>query len=244
MVNKVQDQPEITNSPLKDPANLLDFQRMFPDETACLQYLEHIRWPNGFICKKCTKLGKPFKIAVRPRVLKCRSCYYEESVTAGTVMHRSKTNILVWFWAAYLVSSQTPGISAMELQKKLGIARYETAFQILHKLRSSMVRPNREKIGEEWPIEMDVIFMGGKTKSGIQGKTNQVPVAIAIEIRRQEVSDPKTNKVIKRPLAGLMRLLKLPNKTVACLDEFTQDCIVPGAVIISDDGIEFRNLVN
>jgi ISXO2-like transposase domain/Transposase zinc-ribbon domain len=245
MANQVQDnQPEVTGSPLEDPTNLLEFQRMFPDENACLHYLERMRWPNGFVCEKCSVLGEPFKIAVRPRVLKCRSCFYETSVTTGTVMHRSKTSILVWFWAAYLVSTQTPGISAMELQKKLGIARYETAFQILHKLRSAMVRPNREKIGEEWPIELDVIFIGGKTKSGVQGKTNQVPVAIAVEIRRQEVRDPKTNKIIERRLAGRMRLFKLPSKTVACLDQFAQDCIAPGAVIISDDGIEFRNLIN
>lgn len=245
MVNEVQDnQPEVTSSSLEDPTNLLEFQSMFPDETACLQYLERMRWPNGFVCEKCSVLGEPFKIAVRPRVLKCRSCFYETSVTAGTVMHRSKTSILVWFWAAYLVSTQTPGISAMELQKKLGIARYETAFQILHKLRSAMVRPNREKIGAEWPIELDVIFIGGKTKSGIQGKTNQVPVAIAVEIRRQEVRDQKTNKIIERRLAGRMRLFKLPSKTVACLDQFAQDCIAPGAVITSDDGIEFRNLIN
>jgi hypothetical protein len=58
----------------------------------------------------------------------------------------------VWFWAAYMVATQTPGVSAMELQKKLGIARYETAFQLLHKLRVAMVRPGRDKIGAEWPI--------------------------------------------------------------------------------------------
>ncbi len=245
MANQDKDnQPEVPSSSLEDPTNLLEFQRMFPDENACLHYLERMRWPNGFVCEKCSVLGEPFKITVRPRVLKCRSCFYETSVTAGTVMHRSKTSILVWFWAAYLISTQTPGISAIELQKKLGIARYETAFQILHKLRGAMVRPNREKIGAEWPIELDVIFIGGKTKSGVQGKTNQVPVAIAVEIRRQEVRDPKTNKIIKRRLAGRMRLSKLPSKTVAYLDQFAQDCIAPGAVIISDDGIEFRNLIN
>ncbi len=63
--------------------------------------------------------------------VKCRSCFRETSVTSGTVMHRSKTQIHVWFWAAFFVATQTPGISALELQKKLGISRYETAFQLL-----------------------------------------------------------------------------------------------------------------
>jgi hypothetical protein len=67
-------------------------------------------------------------------------------------MHKSKTSIHIWFWAAYLVATQTPGISALELQKKLGIKRYETAFQLLHKLRTAMVRPDRDKIGAEWPL--------------------------------------------------------------------------------------------
>jgi hypothetical protein len=157
-------------------------------------------------------------------------------------MHRSKTNIHVWFWAAYLVSTQTPGISAMELRKKLGIARYETAFQLLHKLRAAMVRPDRDKIGAEWPLEMDIIYLGGKTKSGIQGQTNQKPVIIVVEIRRKEVRDKRTGKILKRALAGRVRLQKTQDKSSDSIDAFVRECIVPGAVITSDDGTEFTNL--
>jgi hypothetical protein len=224
------------------PVTLLDFQRMFPDEASCLCYLEKICWPNGFVCKKCAAVGEPFRLSSHPRKLKCRFCHHVESVTADTVMHRSKTNIHVWFWAAYLVATQTPGIPALELQKKLGIKRYETAFQILHKLRDAMVRPDRDKIGVEWPIELDVVFVGGKTRSGVQGKTKQVPVIIAVEIRRQELRDDNTNNVIKRALAGRIRMQHLPNKTAAAVDQFVSDCIAHGAMITSDDGKEFTNL--
>ena len=62
-------------------------------------------------------------------------------------MERSHTPLNVWFWAAYLVASQTPGMSAVQFQRQLGLSRYETAFQILHKLRSGMVRPNQDRIG-------------------------------------------------------------------------------------------------
>lgn len=226
------------------PMTLLDFQRMFPNETACLRYLENIRWPGGFTCGKCANIAEPFRLSTHPRKLKCRSCHHVESVTADTVMHRSKTSIHVWFWAAYLVATQTPGISALELQKKLGIKRYETAFQILHKLRATMVRPGRDKIGAEWPIELDIIFIGGKTRSGVQGKTNQVPVIIAVEIRRQEIRDDNTNKVLKRALAGRIRAQKLLNKTASAVDPFVRDCIAPGATITSDDGHEFTNLLS
>jgi len=244
MPNGVQQQSSPTNSLPDCPVNLLDFQRMFPDEAACLQYLEEMRWPSGFACEQCLIVDKPFRVAARPRVRKCRSCHHESSVTAGTVMHRSKTSIHVWFWAAYLVATQTPGVSAMELQKQLGISRYETAFQLLHKLRSAMVRPHRDKIGDAWPVELDIVFVGGKTKGGGQGKTDQVPVMIAVEIRRREVRDPKANTVMKRALAGRIRLQKLPDKSAASVDTFAKDCLAPRAAIVSDDGTEFKNLLN
>ena len=237
------EQPSLQNALPEYPLTLLDFQRMFPDETACLRYLEKIRWPDGFVCGKCATVGEPFRLSSHPRKLKCRSCQHLESVTADTVMHRSKRSIHVWFWAAYLVATQTPGISALELKKKLGIKRYETAFQILHKLRDTMLRPGRDKIGAEWPVELDVVFVGGKTRSGVQGKTDQVPVIIAVEIRRQEIRDDNTNKIIKRALAGRIRIQKLPNKTAA-VDQFVSDSIAPGATITSDDGNEFTNLIS
>lgn len=231
-----------TNALPDFPANLLDFQRMFPNEAACLWYLERVRWPSGFTCEKCAVAGEPFRVATRPRVLKCRSCLHETSVTAGTVMHRTKTQLHVWFWAAHLVATQTPGISALEILKKLGIPRYETAFQLMHKLRAAMVRPNRDKIGAKWPLQMDITFVGGKHKGGVQGKTNKAPVIIAVEIRRKEVRDPQTGKICEHALAGRMRLRKLPNKSATSIDKFTKDCIAPGAIITTDDGTEYTNL--
>lgn len=62
-------------------------------------------------------------------------------------MERSHAPLLTWFWAAYLMASQTPGMSAVQFQRQLGLSRYETAFGILHKLRAAMVRPERDKIG-------------------------------------------------------------------------------------------------
>ena len=62
-------------------------------------------------------------------------------------MERSHTPFSIWFWAAYLVSSQTPGMSAVQFQRQLGLKRYETVFQILHKLRAGMVRPDQDRVG-------------------------------------------------------------------------------------------------
>lgn len=242
MTDTISNQKNDFNKPIDCPMNILEFQKMFPDETACVKYLERMRWPDGFCCSKCSQVGEPFKILKRPRVIKCKTCHYETSITAGTIMHRSKTDILVWFWAAHLVATQTPGVSALELQKKLGIDRYETAFQMLHKLRSAMVRPNRNKIGEEWPLELDVVYVGGKTKSGISGKTSQTPVIIAVEVRQREIRDPVTKKIKQCAQAGRIRLQTLPNKMAINVDQFAQNCIAPGASIVSDDGAEFSSL--
>ena len=241
MPTEVQQQSPTESLP-ESPTTHLDFQRMFPDEAACLRYLERLRRPDEFVCEECAVAGEPFRLATYPRKLKCRSCHHVESITSGTVMHRSKTSIHVWFWAAYLIATQTPGISALELQKRLGITDYETAFQLLHKLRTIMVRPSRDRIGAEWPLELDIIFVGGKTRSGVQGVTDQVPVIVAVEIRRKEVRNPKTKKIIKRGLAGRIRLQELPNKMAVSVDKFAKDCIAPGATIVSDDGTEFTNL--
>lgn len=129
------------------PGSLPEFQRLFPDEAACATYLERIRWGGEFTCPHCGASGEPYRITTRPGVLRCRKCRRDTRLTAGTVMEGTHTPLSVWFWAAYLVSSQTPGISAVQFQRQLGLSRYETAFQILHKLRVGMVRPDQDRIG-------------------------------------------------------------------------------------------------
>src|SRR3974377_1379798 len=74
-------------------------------------------------------------------------CRRDTGLTVGTVMAPSHTPLSLLFWSAYLVSSQTPGMSAVQLQRQLGLSRYEMAFQILHKLRAGMVRPDQDRIG-------------------------------------------------------------------------------------------------
>jgi hypothetical protein len=80
-------------------------------------------------------------------------------------MERTHTPLSVWFWAAYLVASQTPGMSAIQFQRQLGLSRYETAFQILHKLRAGMVRPDQDRIGGKpgEVVEADETYVGGRT---------------------------------------------------------------------------------
>ena len=148
------------------PHSLPEFQRLFPDDAACAAYLEKARWGDGFACPHCGTAGEPFHFENRPGVLRCRKCRQNTGLTVGTVMERSHTPLNVWFWAAYLVASQTPGMSAVQFQRQLGLSRYETAFQILHKLRSGMVRPNQDRIGGQPKNHVEVANAGMGDRRG------------------------------------------------------------------------------
>jgi hypothetical protein len=113
-------------------------------------------------------------------------------------MERTHTPLSVWLWAAYLVTSQTPGISAVQFQRQLGLSCYETAFQILHKLRAGMVRPDQDRIGgkPEEVVEADETYVGGRTRGKGRGVHDMVIVAGAVEVRQRKHTG-SLNRVLK-----------------------------------------------
>jgi transposase-like protein len=163
---------------LERPGSLLDFVRMFPDDERCAEYLFRVRHANGFVCPRCSS-EKAWPIASRG-VIEC-SNGHQVSLQAGTVMHGTRQSLTTWFYAAYLMSTLTPGISALQFQKQLGIRRYETAFNMLHKLRSALVAPGRDKLKGE--VEVDECYIGGpeEDKPG-RSKGEKSLVAVSVEI--------------------------------------------------------------
>lgn len=223
------------------PETLLDFQRLFPDEPACLAYLAELRWPEGFACPSCGVVREPQRIATRSRVLRCRECMEETSLTAGTVLHSTRLPLQVWFWGAYLVTAQTPGMSALQLQRQLGISRYETAFQLVHKLRASMVRPDRDRIGPDWPVELDESMVGGRTRGEGRGVHHMATVIGAVEVR-QTKSEAKRRDAHERGVpvkgklyAGRLRLRMLPEgRTQPGVEDFVTNNVEPNSKIATD----------
>ena len=140
------------------PRTILEFQARFGDEQSCLDYLFECRWPDGFVCPRC-KGGKAWPIAAR-RLWECSGCHHQVSLTAGTVLHKTHTPLQLWFWAAYLLTTGSPGISAVQLQRQLGLGRYQTAWMMLHKLRRAMVNPERALLAGE--VEVDECEVGGR----------------------------------------------------------------------------------
>ena len=104
------------------PRSLIEFQRRFPDERACAEYLAQVRWPDGFRCPACGH-AKGWELVGKSFTRECAGCGRQTSVTAGTVMHGSKLPLTVWFWAAYLMATHSDGIAALQLQAQLGLDR-------------------------------------------------------------------------------------------------------------------------
>jgi hypothetical protein len=119
-----------------------DFDRRFPDEEACARYLAAKRWPDGFVCPACGH-DKGWELATKPFTRECAGCHRQTSVTAGTVMHRSKLPLRTWFEAIRLLTSHANGISVEQAQVQFGIGSSKTAWLLLHKLRRAMVSPDR-----------------------------------------------------------------------------------------------------
>lgn len=217
------------SSRLDFPATLLAMQQMFPSEGAAAAYLRAVRWPEGFSCRFCGWNGEPYVFENKPAVLRCRKCQRDTSITADTVMHATRTPLQVWFWAAYLVTTQTPGQSAIQFQRQLGLNRYETAFQILHKLRAAMVRPDRDRIGGKWPVEVDEAYVGGRTRGEGRGVHHKVMVVGAVEVCTKAV------KSCKRTIyAGRLRLQVVKDRSAKALETFVAGSVEPQSRIITD----------
>lgn len=220
--------------PSSFPTTLPEFQRIFPDNEACARYLEHLRWPNGFTCSKCGNVDDPYRFAKRTSVvLRCRACHTNVSLTATTIMKSSQTPLTVWFWGAYLVTTQTPGQSALQFQRQLGLSRYETAFQMLHKLRAALVRPERDAIGDGYPVEVDEALVGGRTKGEGRGVHHKAVVVGAVEVRTQ-LPNAEGKKRKRMIYAGRLRLRLVPGRGAKELTGFVQENVVKGAVVRTD----------
>jgi hypothetical protein len=146
------------------PKSLREFQEQLVSDRAYADYLAECRWPEGFACPRCSH-ASAYTLGGGRRWQRA-ACRYQVSVTAGTVLHNSKTPFATWFWAAQLMTRDKRGLSALLLQRQLGIRCYETVWMILHMLRRAMVNVTREPLRDK--VELDETWIGG-AQSGIRG---------------------------------------------------------------------------
>ena len=145
------------------PRSVGEFGAWFATDADCLDYLEWLRWPSGFCCPSC---GHDEGWRLSDRRFECARCRARTSTTAGTIFDRTRTPLTVWFAACWAFASDKGGVSALGLQRSLEIGSYQTAWTMLHRLRSVLVRPDREPLAGV--VEVDETYIGGH-EPGLSG---------------------------------------------------------------------------
>ena len=205
-----------------------DFQRQCASEEACQDYLVACRWPDGFTCPRCGH-GRAYRLKELRR-WQCAACRYQVSLTAGTILHHTKTPLTVWFWAAYLTVTDTRGMSALLLQRQLGLRRYETAWMLLHKLRRAMVNAAREPLYGD--VEIDETWIGGP-QAGLRGSRQLKGRRAALVLVAVEKRGAKSGRV---------RMAVIPDVKATTLTTFMKQHVAPGSTIYTDGLKQFTGL--
>ena len=198
------------------PRTLMEFEQSFNTEQACREYLYQLRWPEGFRCPRC-RHHEAWQI---DRGLnECKQCHFNPSVTAGTRFQDTRKPLRLWFRAMWYVTNQKHGVSALGLQRTLGLGSYRTAWTWLHKLRYAMVRPGRDRLSGT--VEVDETYIGGE-RSGKRGRGAAGKALVVVAA--QEDSDR----------IGRIRLRRVLDASANSLGPAVQKCIEPGAVVRTD----------
>lgn len=195
---------------------LAEFEQRFATEDACRAYLAQLRWPTGFCCPQCKTNGS---WTTTRCLMMCRRCGYQASVTAGTIFHRTRLPLQDWFRAMWWMTDQKHRLSALGLQRLLGLGSYRTAWLWLQKLRRAMVRPVWDRLGGQ--IEVDETYVEGiETGGGRRHLRSKALVAIAAQIDGKGI--------------GRIRLRRIPAASASPLVAFVKHAVKPGSVVITD----------
>lgn len=198
------------------PRTYTELLSWFPNDAACLDYLEWLRWPEGVVCPTCGT-GKGWRIA--DGRWSCGGCARLVSATAGTIFHGTRTPLTMWFLAAWHVTTQKNGASALGLKRVLGLGSEQTAWAMLHRFRTAMGRTSADLLAGR--VEVDETYLGGpepgRPGRGALGKTL---VGVAVEVRG--------------PALGRCRLAVIEDAGWRALRGFLVDHVEPGATVVSD----------
>jgi transposase-like protein len=199
------------------PGSYAELRAWFDEDWKCLDYLDWLRWPDGFVCPLCGHTGG---WRAPDRRWRCAGCDRRVSATAGTIFHNTRTPLTVWFAAAWQMTSSKIGVSAIHLQREMGLGSYQTAWAMLHRYRSVMVRPGRDRLCGH--VEVDESFLGGP-EPGVPGRGALGKVLFAAAVERDGSRG-----------FGRARLAVIQDASAASLRTFLVDNVQSGARVITD----------
>jgi len=201
-----------------------EFEEKFSSEQSCIDYLFRIRWPEGFRCPRC---GHEKFWAMSRGLYRCTSCDLQTSVIAGTIFQDTRKPLKLWFQAMWCITNQKQGVSALGLQRVLGLGRYRTSWTWLHKLRCAMVRPGRDRLAGS--VEVDETYIGGP-RPGKRGRGAAGKVLVLVGAQEDG------NHI------GRIRLRRISNASADSLGEAIQAMIIPGSRVRTDDWSGYKGL--
>ena len=195
--------------------SIQEFEEAFPDEIACRAYFAKTRWPNGFKCPRCGFTRYTY-VSTR-NVFQCSACSYQCSLIVGTLFQDTKLPLRTWFWAIYFLVTIKKGISAMELQRKLGLGSYDTAWHMHAKIQHALK-------DEDAPLLRGIVeadeTLYGPNKGEPGRSTSKAVIAVAVEDRGV--------------YAGNLAIKHVPNASGDCLNSFVGENISPDSIINTD----------
>lgn len=211
------------------PVSAMDFQDLFPTDEACFNYLCLLKWPEGFTCPHCQH-----RVAwkMKKGAYRCQKCLKDTRVTAGTIFDKTRTPLRIWFNAAWYAVNQKNGVSALGLQKVLGLKSYETAWTWLHKFRTAMVRPGRDRL--HGLVEVDETLIGGP-QAGKRGRGAAGKVLVLVAVEDRGGTDQKG--------IGRIRLKIIADASGTTLTDAIAEMVEPGSTIRTDGWTGYNGLV-
>ena len=199
--------------------SIRDFDRDFPDDDACLDWLKDFLYPNGIPCKVCGEVTKHYRIKSRPSY-SCSRCGHHVHPMAGTIYEDSRTPLKLWFYATYLMAQTRCGISAKQLQREIGVT-YKTAWRMFRQIRTLLSEPVAPMSGQ---VEVDETYIGGKRKGRIGRGIDKAPVVGMVQ-RGGRVVARATPDVTRATVLPLIRQHVVPRTTVYTDEYRTYDTL-------------------
>src|SRR5271157_5836584 len=199
--------------PTEQRYSIKDFDRQFPTDDACLEYIKEMRWPEGItMCSKCEQGRKHYRVTGRTAYA-CEFCGNHIYPLAGTIFEKTTTPLRSWFHAMFLMGATRCGISAKQIQREI-VVTYKTAWRIAHQLRKLMAEDVQL---EGSSVEVDEMFYGGKRKNGVgrpmRGDKVKTPVLGMVE-REGRVVAKAVKDTTAKTLCGTVQEYVMPASTV------------------------------
>src|SRR6202521_202858 len=235
----------MTGQPMARARSLTEFQEAFPDEAACAAFLFDRRWPGGFVCPVCGR-DRAAILKSRAHTYECLDCGRQTSLTAGTVMHRSKLPLTAWFWAAHLMSTHSNGMSARQLEDQLGVT-YKTAWLLTQKLRRSMVDPERDPL--EGVVEVDQAEIPFREGDAFFEPSNAAKILVigAVEVIDRDINQSKPRRKHAKYFdtrSGRLRLAMIGDNTAGSIEAFVRANVKAGTTLLTDGHASYPGLTD